>query len=165
MAVPFLSVQFPPVADLPQQVAQARLFWEALADPGGPYRVQWLTPYGLAYVIMGAAWGLASPENADGSPSSPSGFCGSGPDICLPPRAGAPRPQPSWPRRSSSTTRSTGLLELHGRLALFAVWFLLTSGRRAHDAGWGAALGLLVASGALYFAHVLWLAVGTLWSS
>src|SRR6185503_17706354 len=46
---------------------------------------------------------------------------------------------------------------------VFAVWFLLTSGRRAHGTGWGAGLGLLVAAAALYFAHALWLAVGTLW--
>lgn len=56
IAVPFLSTTFPPITDLPQQTAQIRLFWETLNDPAGsPYRIQWLAPYNLSYVIIGVA--------------------------------------------------------------------------------------------------------------
>ena len=44
---PFFVVTFPPITDLPQHLAQVRLFGEALADPDGPYGIQWWTPYSL----------------------------------------------------------------------------------------------------------------------
>ena len=59
--LPFLVVTFPPVADLPQHVAQARLLEEALADPGSPYRIQWLTPYGLVYALFALGRAVAGP--------------------------------------------------------------------------------------------------------
>ncbi len=55
-AIPFLVVRFPPITDLPQHLAQVRLFGEALTDPQSPYVIQWLTPYGLSFAILGAAW-------------------------------------------------------------------------------------------------------------
>src|SRR5262245_37973151 len=51
LALPFLAVRFPPITDLPQHVAQIRLFLAALADPDGAYRIQWFTPYSAAYVV------------------------------------------------------------------------------------------------------------------
>jgi hypothetical protein len=63
-AVPFLIVEFPPITDLPQHVAQVRLFSEALSQPGSPYRVQWMTPYSLVYGVLGAAWAAFGPANA-----------------------------------------------------------------------------------------------------
>jgi hypothetical protein len=164
VAVPFLSVQFPPVADLPQHVAQVRLFWETLSNPSGPYRIQWLTPYGLAYVIVGAAWGLASPENAGRLAILVLGLLWIGAGHLLAAARG---------RSAAAAVLASALLFNHTLYwgfasftvgwPVFAFWFLLTSGRRAHGTGWGAALGLLVAATALYFAHALWLAVGTLW--
>ena len=64
VAVPFLSVQLPPVTDLPQHLAQIRLLHEALADPDGPYRIQWLTPYLLGYLPLTLAWKLSPGEGA-----------------------------------------------------------------------------------------------------
>src|SRR5215813_8474311 len=55
LAVPFVSVRFPPITDLPQHLAQIRLFHETIAAPDSPYRVQWLTPYILAYVPLAFA--------------------------------------------------------------------------------------------------------------
>lgn len=61
VAVPFLLVRFPPITDLPQHAAQIRLLLEALRSAESPYAVQWLTPYGLSYSLMGAAWALSGP--------------------------------------------------------------------------------------------------------
>jgi hypothetical protein len=63
-AVPFLSVRFPPITDLPQHAAQVRLFGEASSQPESPYRIQWLTPYSLVYAVLGASWLAFGPENA-----------------------------------------------------------------------------------------------------
>jgi hypothetical protein len=64
VAVPFLSVRFPPITDLPQHVAQIRLFVAALGDVDSGYRIQWFTPYSAAYALIGAAWALSAPDNA-----------------------------------------------------------------------------------------------------
>jgi len=65
VVVPFLSVQFAPITDLPQHLAQIRLFHEAITDPDGPYRIQWLTPYLLGYLPLALAWWL-TPGTAAG---------------------------------------------------------------------------------------------------
>jgi hypothetical protein len=54
--VPIFLAPFPPATDLPQHVAQVRLFREALANPGGPYTIQWLAPNNLIYLFLGAFW-------------------------------------------------------------------------------------------------------------
>ena len=65
VAIPFLSVTFPPITDLPQQSAQIRLFLEAWHDPSGsPYKIQWFTPYSLSYLILGISWAIFGGPNA-----------------------------------------------------------------------------------------------------
>jgi hypothetical protein len=64
VALPFLAVRFPPVADLPQQAVQIRLFLEALSDPASPYAIHPLDPNRLSYLVLGAAWALVGPEHA-----------------------------------------------------------------------------------------------------
>lgn len=60
-AIPFFFVEFPPIHDLPHHVAQARLYAE-LGDPASsPYRVQWLAPQNLIYVILVPLWWLLPP--------------------------------------------------------------------------------------------------------
>lgn len=54
--LPILWMPFPPSTDLPQHLAQVRLFKEALADPGGPYVVQWLAPNNLIYFLLLGLW-------------------------------------------------------------------------------------------------------------
>ncbi len=58
VAMPWLWVTFPPIADLPQQIAQLRLFTEALTDPQSPYLIQWTTPNRLVYVLVWLCWKL-----------------------------------------------------------------------------------------------------------
>jgi hypothetical protein len=59
--LPFVLVRFAPIADLPQQIAQLRLFHDALRDPGGPYAIEWLAPNRLSYAILWVAWAVATP--------------------------------------------------------------------------------------------------------
>lgn len=61
VAMPFLFVRYAPLADLPQQAAQVRLFLEAVRDPAGPYRIQWLAPNSLALTALGVAWAVSNP--------------------------------------------------------------------------------------------------------
>ena len=63
-AIPFLVVKFPPITDLPQHVAQVRLFGEAISNPESPYRIQWITPYSLVYAVLGGSWLIFGPMNA-----------------------------------------------------------------------------------------------------
>lgn len=63
-AIPFLVVNFPPIIDLPQHVAQVRLFGEAISNPASPYRIQWITPYSLVYAVLGGNWLIFGPINA-----------------------------------------------------------------------------------------------------
>jgi hypothetical protein len=63
-SIPFLIVKFPPLTDLPQHVAQVRLFGEAISHADSPYRIQWITPYSLVYSVLGASWLLFGAANA-----------------------------------------------------------------------------------------------------
>ncbi|OYT72497.1 MAG: hypothetical protein CFK52_04650 [Chloracidobacterium sp. CP2_5A] len=63
--LPLLTTPFPPTTDLPQHVAQVRLWLEILQETPQPngvaYVVQWWTPYSLAYLVMGALWQALPP--------------------------------------------------------------------------------------------------------
>ena len=56
--IPVLLVPIPPSTDLPQHLAQVRLFKEAVAQPGGPYVIQWLAPNNLVYFLLAGLWTL-----------------------------------------------------------------------------------------------------------
>lgn len=64
VTIPFLVTTFPPITDLPQQTGQIRLFCEALQAPSsGPYKIQWLAPNNLSYVVLGGCVYLFGYEN------------------------------------------------------------------------------------------------------
>jgi hypothetical protein len=163
-AIPFLCVQFPPIVDLPQHVAQVRLFWEALSDPHSAYRIQWLTPYGLSYVLLGGAWALASPENAGRLAMLALGALW----VATAHFLAAARGRPAAAAIVASAllfnhTLYWGFSSFVIGWPAFAIWFVLTSGRHAHATGWRTSAELLAAAIVLYFSHALWLAAGTLW--
>ena len=54
-ALPVVGVRYPPILDLPQQLAQIDLLGRALAEPGGPYRIQWWEPDKLGYPLLALA--------------------------------------------------------------------------------------------------------------
>ncbi|HMK35623.1 MAG TPA: hypothetical protein VK463_11180 [Desulfomonilaceae bacterium] len=65
IAIPFLVVQYPPITDLPQQTAQIRLFLDTFGHQDtSEYKIQWLTPYSLSYLLLGLSWAVFGPENA-----------------------------------------------------------------------------------------------------
>lgn len=64
LATPVLITDFPVVTDLPQHLGQVRAFFDALANPDGPYRIQWATPYLLGYLLPLLVWLVAAPQFA-----------------------------------------------------------------------------------------------------
>lgn len=60
---PTILLKFPPATDLPQHIAQVRLFFESLKDSQGPYQIQWYAPNNLIYFVLGIAWKIFEPEN------------------------------------------------------------------------------------------------------
>src|SRR5215471_18462145 len=163
VTVPFVSVRFPPITDLPQHLAQIRLFHEAIANPDSPYRVQWLTPYILAYVPLAFAWWLAPSQSA-------------GP-IAMVILAllwivsihflAFKRRRPAAAAVLASAlffNHATywGFYSFEMGWPVFALWFLLTTRSgpsfRQRDTPLFFATALL-----LYLSHALWLAAGTAW--
>ena len=64
VSLPFLAVRFTPVTDLPQLLAQVRLFGEALGVPDGPYEIRWTNPSSASFVVFAASWLVAPPVAA-----------------------------------------------------------------------------------------------------
>jgi hypothetical protein len=164
VAVPFLSVDLAPITDLPQHLAQIRLFHETLADPHGPYRIQWLTPYLLAYLPLSIAW-LLSPGVAAG-------------------RAAMLILALLWVlaihglayrrgRAAAAAILASVLFFNHGTYwgfysfaigwPAFVLWFLLTTRADGDRFRPSDALLYLGAAALLYVSHALWLAAGTAW--
>jgi hypothetical protein len=164
VSLPFLAVQFPPVTDLPQHVAQIRLFLEALGRPEGPYVIQWFTPYGLVYLVLGASWLLFAPEGA--------GRLGMLGIAVL--SVGATHLLAAKRQRSPAAATLASILFFSHVVywgfypfalgwPVFVLWFLLTSDPRARDVR---PVDLLLLPGCamlLYLSHALWFALGLLW--
>src|SRR5215471_14409285 len=163
VTVPFVSVRFPPITDLPQHLAQIRLLHEAITNPDSLYRVQWHTPYILAYVPLALAWWL-----------SPSPFAGS---IAMVSLAlvwtmaihwlAFKRRRPAAAAVVASAlffnhTTYWGFYSFEMGWPVFVLWFVLTTRPRTsfrrRDTPLFFATALL-----LYLSHALWLAAGTAW--
>jgi hypothetical protein len=164
VAVPFLVVHFPPVSDLPQHAAQVRLFLDAVQNPNSIYRVQWLTPYSLVYVVMGGAWALVGPENAGRIATLVIGVIWT----VVAHLAAARRSRSVEAAILASVlffNSSTywGFLSFLIGWPSFLGWVILTT--RPSERGFGlrdAAL-LVGTSLLLFFSHALWFAVGLAW--
>jgi len=163
VAVPFVAVRFPPVTDLPQHLAQIRLLHETIANPESPYRIQWLTPYILAYIPLALAWQLSPSESA-------------GP-IAMVSLALLWTVAIHWlafERRRPAATAVLGSMLFFNHmmywgfysfamgLPVFVAWFLLTSRPETSFRRRDVPLFLVTAL-LLYFSHALWLAAGMLW--
>jgi hypothetical protein len=162
-AVPFLVVKFPPLTDLPQHVAQVRLFADALSNPASPYRIQWITPYSLVYSVLGASWLVFGPLSA--------GRMGmlviAALWIIMLYLLAAQRKRPVLAACLASILffghiLYWGFYQFALGWPLFIGWVLLT--QRQTQNRWKEALLFLLASVALYMAHVFWflLAIGWL---
>lgn len=151
-ALPFLFVAIPPCVDLPQQLAQMRLLQEL---SGGAYEVQWLTPYGLAYLPLWLLWQVFPPLVA-----------GRLWMLLVALLVVTALHHVAWRRgRAPEAALLGGLLVFSAPLywgflsfllglALFLVWVA------EEDRGPASTLGLAVL---LYFAHALWLGAALAW--
>jgi hypothetical protein len=164
VALPFLLVRFPPITDLPQHVAQVRLFQEAWQDPSGPYRIQWLTPYSLQYLVLAGAWAIAGPAAAGRVGMLMIGLLWVASFHLIAYR----RNRPAAAAALASTlffTKTTywGFYGFAMGWPVFALWLLLTTGRRRGDVRWLDALLAFGIGVLLYVGHVLWLVAAVLW--
>jgi hypothetical protein len=164
VAVPFASVDLPPITDLPQHLSQVRLLHETVANPDGPYRIQWFTPYILSYAPLTLAWQL-----------SPSAAAGRIAMLILAGLWVLAIHWLAWRRGRPAAAAILACVFFYNHATywgfysfgmgwpVFVLWFALTTRRpttrfRLRDAG----LFLGVAS-LLYLSHALWLVAGTAW--
>lgn len=164
VAVPFLAVRYPPLIDLPQHAAQIRLFLDTLGHPGGPYTIQWLTPYSLGYLAPGAAWVLFGPAHAGRIGMLAIALLAVGAVHLLAARRGRPA--------AAATLASTlvfshvlywGFMSFAAGWPVFLLWLGLTTGDRARQTRAPALLALGGTAVALYLTHALWFAAGLAW--
>jgi hypothetical protein len=161
--VPFGVVDRPLMADLPQHVAQVRLFydyWRGTAE-GPDLEFQPWTPYLLAYLPMALAWPLLGPEGAG--------------------RFGAASMAIAWVaglhwmawRRGLSSAAATlaSLLVFHQALAwgvlafisgfpCFVVWLEVLQVQSRQHSLLRATLWITLAGCGLWFSHALWFLAG-----
>jgi hypothetical protein len=161
-ALPFFLVDLPPCVDLPQQLAQIRLFLETVGNPDSPYVVQWLTPYSLSYLPLLGLYQLLPPLVAGRMHLMLLALLGTAAVHLVAARRGRP---------PEAATLASVLIFAHplywGFLSfLFGIpvllgWLLLVA-REPRGPAREAALflgGALV----LYFSHALWLGAALLW--
>jgi hypothetical protein len=168
-AAPFLAVRWAPLTDLPQQAAQVRLFLEAVADPAGPYVVQWTAPNTLALAVLGLAWAVASPLAAGRVAMLLLALAWVAAIHALAWRRG--RPAAAAALASVVVFNQSlywGFYSFVVGFPVFACWFLVTTGEDPGGGGgggrrWRRALAIFTVAALLYLAHALWLAAGLAW--
>ncbi len=164
VAVPFVSVRFPPITDLPQHLAQIRLLHDAIANPDSVYRVQWLTPYILSYVPLTIAWQLSPSESAGRIAMVSLALLWTVAIHWL----AFKRKRPAAAAVLASAlffnhTTYWGFYSFEMGVPIFVLWFLLTSRPESRQFRRRDIPLLLVLALLLYLSHALWLAAGTAW--
>jgi hypothetical protein len=164
VGLPLLLVRFPPVTDLPQHVAQIRLFLAAWADPNSGYRIQWFTPYSAAYALLGAAWALSSPGDAGRLALLALAVLWMAALHGL----AARRHRPASAAVLASVlffnqTLYWGFLSFVMGWVSFVVWILVTTAAPSERSGWRDAARQFGAALLLYVSHALWFGLGAVW--
>lgn len=163
VTLPFLAVRFPPITDLPQHLAQVRLFLDAVGDPRSVYRIQWLTPYSLVYGLLGLAWACCGPVNAGRVGLIGLGLLWVSATHLL---AAQRRRTPEAALLASllffSPILYWGFLSFAMGWPAFLLWLAVTL-RRPLVFTWRSGVTLLAGAALLYVSHVLWFGVGMLW--
>ncbi|GMT97152.1 hypothetical protein KH5H1_12710 [Corallococcus caeni] len=160
VALPCLGVKFPPITDLPQHLGQVRLLLEALHDPNSPYRIQPLTPYWGAHVVLLPLW-LALPLE----------WVGSAAVLALGMLWTATVHVLAWRRGRSVDTAVLatlfffsqvlywGFIPLLAGWPVYGAWLLIIQAPRISPRR---GLLLFVGAALLYWFHALWFALGML---
>jgi hypothetical protein len=164
VALPFLAVRYPPITDLPQHVAQIRLFLAALGGSDSGYAIQWFTPYSTAYALLGAAWSLSSPANAGRLAVLVLGVLSTLAVHGL--AARRRRPIAAAVMASVLFFNNViywGFLSFAVGWLAFVVWFLVTTRAPVEGDTWRDLAAQFAAALLLYASHVLWFGFGVVW--
>lgn len=164
VAVPFALVRFPPVTDLPQNLAQIRLFVDAWQNPNSAYEIQWLTPNIASYPLLAAAWALCPPETAGRAGMLALALAWTAAVHVL--AARRQRPIAAVVLASAFVFNHAfywGFLNFIVGWMSFTMWFLLTTRAASPSWRWREAIQLCAVAALLFMSHALWLAVGLLW--
>lgn len=161
--IPVLVAPYPPSTDLPQHLAQIRLLHAALADPSGPYVIQWAGPGNLIYGVLAGLWAVLPQD--------------------LVPRAAIGLIILAWLAaicwlavargRSEASAIAASLLVLNQSLywgflnfligfPVFVLWFAMTA-RDDARVSWKRWLAIAGTALLLYESHALWFAAGGVW--
>ncbi|HSQ79323.1 MAG TPA: hypothetical protein VLN41_01905 [Candidatus Bathyarchaeia archaeon] len=161
--LPFLLVEFPPATDLPQHLAQVRLFFRALAHADGPLVVQWANPNNLIYFIMGTGWPLFSPVLLGKLTLWLLVAAWIAGIHLLARRLGRPPEQAMWASVFvMSHAFYWGFLNFLVGFPVFVLWFLLNDSDRGPARLKTVGLYVLTTF-LLYESHALWLGVAVAW--
>ncbi len=163
VVVPVLVAPFPPSTDLPQHLAQIRLFQAALADPSGPYVIQWAGPNNLIYAFLAGLWAVLPHEWV------PRAAIG----LILLAWVAAIHGLAASRRRPVAAGVVASLLIFNQSLywgflnflvgfPIFVLWFGLATGDEKRIS-WKRWLALAGTAFLLYESHALWLAAGGAW--
>ncbi len=162
-ALPFLSVKWSPITDLPQQMAQVRLLQDALAgDP--ELRVHGFHhPNKLSFALLAVWWWIAGPPAAGALAAATIGLLWVAAAHALAFALG----RPPWTAVLAALfffnhVTYWGFFNFLLGFPIFVAWFLLL--RRLDQAPMRASgPALLAGAFLLYSAHILWLAAGLGW--
>ena len=162
-ALPFVSVTFPPITDLPQQVAQIRLLEQAL-EGDERYRVHgWHHPNKLSYLVLWACWRISEPLAAGRLATLAIGLLWVAAVHVL---AYALRRPAAIAVLAAlfffNYVTYWGFLNFLLGFPAFVAWFLLLL-RLDRGPVRGSGPALLAAAALLYSAHILWLGAGLAW--
>ena len=164
VALPFAIVRFPPATDLPQHVAQLRLFLDAMGNPHSAYRIQWFTPYNLVYALLGIAWVCCGPLTAGRMALLALGLLWVAATHLL---AAERRRPPEAAALASllffSPILYWGFVSFAMGWPVFLLWLVVTTRAPAERFTWRPALALFGGAVLLYMSHALWFAAGMTW--
>jgi hypothetical protein len=162
IALPFFVVTYVPSSDLPQHLAQIRLFLEMISGRhAGVLTIQWFSPNTLVYSLVGLMWVIFPPVLSGKMTMLALALLWSGAVFVLAGACG--RPRESAVLASLLTLSGSfywGFINFLSGWPIFVLWLLLARRREGDRPPLGTLLLMTVCSCALLFSHVLWLAAG-----
>jgi len=161
--LPIVLTEFPPSTDLPQHIAQVRLFLDTLRSPGGPYVIQWLAPNNFVYSLILIHWSVLPVAYVGPAVLVLIIFLWIAAIFLL--AAGKGRSTEAAILASLLVFNQSfywGFLNFMTGFPVFVLWFALTTKAPGHRS-WKYYAGLVGISFLLYGSHALWLAAGGAW--
>jgi hypothetical protein len=162
IALPFFVVTYVPSSDLPQHLAQIRLFLERLSGRhAGVLTIQWFSPNTLVYSLVGLMWVIFPPVLSGKMTMLALALLWSG-AVFLLARAFA-RPLESAVMACVLTLTGSfywGFINFLSGWPLFVLWLIVLKRQDGESPSPRTLVLITACSAALLFAHALWLAAG-----